>query len=169
MDMRSIEIRADTLQQVGGVECGDTMVVFVAWWTLDGLAEMGTSWPEYVVQWNQFRLRDFINHLHGNIWPRVCMVCGRRFSAFQLHHGIVTRRDVQGWKLCIPGVSPHNARLALITNVINCIPLHPTCHQNPPTRQEVWDYAVSKWGQEIVSDWYNSLPWKIRTPPRYFD
>ncbi len=90
--------------------------------------------------------------------PRICLVCGKPFDVFDMHEGIVTRRDAQGWK------NP-----ALIMTELNCVPLHHMCHlDGPPSRQAVWDYQKGFYGKDALLTWYNGLPWKSGKPPRYF-
>jgi len=105
-------------------------------------------------------LKEHLDWLYGRVRPRLCVACGEPFSTFDMHEGIVSRRDVQGWKY------PKNL---LIMNEINCIPLHHTCNiDRPPSRQQVWDSQVEFYGKELVELWCYDLPWKTKRPPRYF-
>jgi len=104
-------------------------------------------------------LKRLIDDIFSGYRPRVCLVCGEPFSVFDMHEGIVTRRDAQGWK-----------KSSLIMTELNCIPLHHACHlDNPPSRQAVWDYQREFYGKEALLAWYNGLPWKAGRPPRYFE
>lgn len=104
-------------------------------------------------------LKRELNELYGSGRPRLCLACGKPFSVFDMHEGIVSRGDVQGWK--------RNKRHLIMVEV-NCIPLHHDCNINhPPSRQAVWDYQVEYYG-DAVRDWYYGLPWKAG-PPRRFE
>ena len=125
------------------------------WLELSDVYGMRTGFPEH---W-KFTIRDKIDWLFTEVRPRACLVCGRNFGTFHLHHGLVSRRDSQGWKPPL--------RLLLDTE-INLIPLHESCHlSSPPSRGMCWEYQCDFYGQEILELWYNSLPWKVG-PPRLF-
>lgn len=111
----------------------------------------------YISRWKE-ELRERINWLHGCIRPRVCLVCNRPFSIFQLHHAVVSKQDVRGWK---------PKKRLLIEVEMNLIPLHSKCHlDNPPTRERCWEHQCDFYGEELMQDWYNSLSWKV--PQRRF-
>ena len=125
----------------------------VIWPTLE---DLGTA---KMNNWS-FHIRDSIDFIFSHIRPRICMVCRKSFGRFDLHHGIVSRRDVQGWP---------KLRRCLIDVEMNLIPLHHfPCHMNsPPSREAVWKYQVEFYGRELLERWYYFLPWKAG-PPRLF-
>lgn len=84
-----------------------------------------------------------------------CDVCGHWLHkrGFEVHEGIVTRRDVQGWRY---------PERAWIFTEFNCVLLCPTCHRpTPPSRQAVWDLQCKRYGEEAMKKWYYSLPFKV--------
>lgn len=114
-----------------------------------------------------------INWLYGNKFPRICLACGEKFSLFELHHGIVSRGVARGW--VFPefeelGFLSKSVRLILITNEVNCIPLHANCNkQHAPSPQKVWDHQVEQYSEELLTWWYKDiLPWKDK-PFRWFN
>jgi len=132
--------------------------------------------PNYEVRWLQFPdltslssqylqiwrrdIKEKLDWVYGAIRPRTCLVCGKPFTNFDMHEGIVWRNDVQGWK--------KPTRLLIMTEV-NCIPLHHTCHlQSPPTREQVWEYQKQFYSEELLYGWYTRLPWKIGVPRKFW-
>jgi len=104
-------------------------------------------------------LKQLLDYTFSEYRPRICLVCGKPFGVFDMHEGIVTRGDAQGWK--------HHG---LIMNTFNCIPLHHSCHlDSPPSREAVWQYQREFFGSEPLMEWYTGLPWKFGRPPRFFE
>lgn len=104
-------------------------------------------------------LRERIDWLYSAYRDRVCLVCGEHFGVFDLHHSIVTKKDVQGWQ-------PKSKR-KIVDVELNFIPLHNWCHiSNPPTKDRSWKHQCKFYGEEIMSEWYYSLPFKVL--PRRF-
>lgn len=106
-----------------------------------------------------------VNWLYGNKFPRTCMGCGKPFSYFELHHGIVSRAVAMGWRFPEMeelGFLSKSVRLILITNELNCIPLHANCNkQYTPSPQKVWDFQKEKYSTKLMTWWYREvLPWK---------
>ena len=88
-----------------------------------------------------------------------CQVCGARAGITDLHEGIVSRGDVQGWDL--------SARL-LIYHKYNCFILCRYCHrEHKLSREDAWRLACSRYGELAVREWYESLPWKAGPPRRF--
>lgn len=142
MEIRHIEIRSDNY-------IGTHKVV---WPTLEDLGTAKMS------NWS-FHVRDTIDFIFSYIRSRICMICGEPFSGFDLHHGILSRRDVQGWS---------RSKRKLIDVEMNLIPLHSTCHlHSPPSREAAWQYQLEFYSRELLEQWYLNLPFKIG-PPRFF-
>lgn len=119
----------------------------------------GSYTKDFLNNWRENVKRN-VDYIFYRYRPRLCMVCGYPFSVFDMHEGIVSRKDVQGW-------SKRNRHL--IMTELNCIPLHHTCHlDSPPSRQDVWEYQKEFYGNAMLQLWYNELPWKLGKPPRYF-
>lgn len=105
-------------------------------------------------------LKHRLDEIFSGERPRLCLACGKPFAAFDMHEGIVTRRDAQGWK---------PTQRQMIMTELNCIPLHHGCHlDNPPSRDLVWEYQKGYYGTSILLEWYEGLPWKSGKPPRNF-
>lgn len=90
-----------------------------------------------------------------------CDYCGKELAVntgFDLHEGILTRRDVQGakWK-------------GLIFTEVNCFVVHPQCHLEIQNNREwAWETSCKRYGEKTVRDWYYGLPYKGGKPPRGF-
>lgn len=135
--------------------------------TLEDIPDMD---PHYWGEWYD-EVKRVVATLYWEkfVNPPICMSCGQTVTRFDLHHGIVTRQDVRGWRVRTRGANHRETRLILITNPLNCIPLHHKCHMiSPPTREEVWRRQCGIFGKDHLLDWYNKLPWKYG-PPRRFE
>ena len=142
MEIQNIEIQLDNY----------TGTHKVVWPTLEDIGKTKMN------NWS-FHVRDSIDFIFSHIRPRVCMICGKSFSGFDLHHGILSRRDVQGWP---------RLRRCLINVEMNLIPLHSVCHMDrPPSREAAWEYQMEFYGRDLLDQWYYHLPFKIG-PPRLF-
>ncbi len=114
---------------------------------------------DFLVTWRR-KVKERLDYIFAMLRPRLCLVCSEPFDVFDMHEGIASRRDVQGWK---------KPKRSLIMTELNCIPLHHTCHlDRPPTREKVWEYQKEFYGETTLNLWYFGLPWKIGRPPRYF-
>jgi len=134
--------------------CLPKMRLQAEWLELSDIYGMPGGFAEH---W-RFTVRDKINWLFTEVRPRMCLVCSEPFTTFHLHHALVSRQDVRGWK--------PNLRL-LIDTELNLVPLHEDCHlSSPPSREDCWDYQCSFYGQEIMKKWYYDLPWKTEPPRR---
>lgn len=89
-----------------------------------------------------------------------CLVCKEALygalNIVNVHECIVTKGDVQSW--------PDSWKF-LINNLYNCVVVHQECHQHG-NRQKWWEYKCAIFGEEEMSKWYYSLPFK--TTPRRF-
>jgi len=132
----------------------------VIWFEVSDLDTMHSGFP---AEWYA-TLKESIVLMHSIIRPPLCLTCGRDmvFDSFDLHHGIVSKQDIRGWRF-------KNARM-LIDTELNLIPLHIECHRGyaAPTREEVWEYQSAFYGQSLLIEWYKGLPWKTPRPPRLF-
>ncbi len=146
---------------------------------LDNKTELDVSWltlEEIPALTSDFRknhyndMKGWLNLIFGDIRPRVCLSCGEHFGMFDMHHALVSRQDVRGWRHKAKGIPAAKMRLLLITNEINCVPLHNSCHlANPPTREQAWEFQKAFYGKEVMLEWHHGLPWKTSRPPRLFD
>ena len=69
----------------------------------------------------------------------------------EMHEGIITRGMVQGLKW----------RWMIFTEY-NCLLLKHTEHQpQPPSKQWCVQWAFSTYGEDIVKEWFYSLPFKV--------
>ena len=88
-----------------------------------------------------------------------CECCGEN-AILDLHEGIVTRADAgRDWK-------------DLIFCSINCFLLCRDCHTNWGKmfpREKAWEVSCERYGEEVVKEWYKTLPWKIGVPRRFWD
>ena len=136
---------------------GEQSIWEVSWFDVDDIP-LDPDYMEY--HWTSIRER--MDFLYGTFRPRICLVCGKPFgNDVHLHHCIVTRGDIRGWK---------RERRILIDTEINLIPLHPTCHLNsPPTREDAWEYQCAFYGGNIVNLWYNGLEWKGGKPRKFWE
>lgn len=107
------------------------------------------------------KTNEWIKELRQRLWAtrwRGCDCCGKPLHGkVELHEGIVTRRDVQGWRY---------PEKAYIFSEYNCIWLRQECHINPPSRERVWEIQCARYGEKAVRGWYESLPFKS-TPRRF--
>lgn len=91
-----------------------------------------------------------------------CRSCGfDKTNVFDLHEGIVTRGDCQGWLFEYRG---------LVFHEFNCFNLCRDCHTNWGEvfpREKAWELSCKRYGEGIVREWYEGLPWKVG-PPRQF-
>lgn len=103
--------------------------------------------------------------------PFVCDCCGTpfldlirdkfRWTRVDVHEGIVTKGDIRGWKL---------AQRTLIFTEYNCVLLDHQHHlSHPPSRQAMWDLQVSRYGEEVMKEWYFGLPFRNGVPRRFWD
>lgn len=138
---------------------GQTMNLDIVWFEVADLSSMTAL---FCAEWAG-SLKESIALMGTMARPPICLVCGRNltFDSFDLHHGIVTRQDIRGWRY-------PNACM-LINTELNLVPLHPSCHlSRPPSREEVWEYQANFYGQLLLVEWYRDLPWKTQRPPRLF-
>ena len=80
----------------------------------------------------------------------VCWVEDCWHNISDVHEGIITRGDVQGWA---------NKYRILIHNPVNCIGLCKDCHRFYPERRDVLLWMVNEYGLWVL-DWYEKLPFK---------
>lgn len=136
----------------------------IHWLTIDDIA-----WSEdaYLNTWyNDVKMS--MAYLYMDHRDTKCFVCGNYYRDFDVHHAIITRQNIRGLKVQIAGIDHKKTRLLLITNVLNCIPLHNKCHlEGPPKRENVWEYQVSFFGEDLMRRWYDSIPWKVGPPRRF--
>jgi len=134
----------------------------INWLTLDEIELLDKRYAE---TWYT-DVKTSVATMHTLFRPNVCLVCAQYLGKpFDLHHAIVTRQDVRGWKYVAGPYDAKITRLLLITNELNCIPLHHQCHlDNPPTRESAWEYQANFYGEELMRSWYESLPWKSGVP-----
>lgn len=81
----------------------------------------------------------------------VCL-CEKMILAGQpsdLHHALVTRKDVQGTK-----------QKELIHHSHNVLLLHRPCHIEV-TRKKSKEFLITIYGEEQIENWLKSLPYKI--------
>lgn len=109
---------------------------------------------------------DLTYHLTWEVREPKCESCGKDYQSgtfFDLHEGIVTRGDVQGWS---------KRRRGLIFCEVNCFLLCRACHTNWGEvfpREKAWELSCERYGEEVMREWYEGLPWKIRVPRRFWD
>jgi hypothetical protein len=84
-----------------------------------------------------------------------CEVCRRPLELLgELGHGIVTRRDVMGWK---------DEDQRKIDVSYNCFILcYAHNHEKAPPRAVFYTMACHRYGQDTIEGWLDSLPWKSR-------
>jgi hypothetical protein len=112
---------------------------------------------KYIKAWWS-NLREKLNWVYGTIRPRICLVCNKEMQYYDLHHCICSKQNVRGWDV------DHKI---LIDTELNLIPLHNWCHiATPPTKDKCWEYQCEFYGENIMSEWYYSLPFKVL--PRRF-
>jgi len=99
-----------------------------------------------VPQWRTNVLIPFILERDGVCWVEDCWV-----SASDVHEGVVTRGDVQGWS-----GKKKNLRI-IIHNPINTIALCKEHHKYAPSRLEVLTWMVKEYGLWVL-DWFEELP-----------
>lgn len=115
--------------------------------------------PMFLQTWRP-NLKEKIDWIYGHHRPRVCLACGKPFTTFDLHEGIVSRQDIRGWT---------KERTLLIMNELNCIPLHHVCNtDNPPKREDVWESQKLFYPKAALYGWYTRLPWKAGVPRRFW-
>ena len=89
--------------------------------------------------------------------PWECPGCGDRMGIAHMHEGIISRKQVTGW--------PEERRV-LIHVPYNCVLLCPDCNlglsgKSPPSREEVLEIKVERFGEQEVARWLRSLPYKV--------
>lgn len=123
-----------------------------------GLGDLELMTGEALRVWRP-DLKEKLDWVFGNLRPRVCLVCGKPFSVFDMHEGVLSRNDARGWKW---------PKKLLIMSELNCIPLHHSCNTDrPPSREDAWQYQAEFYGRELLERWYFGLPFKAG-PPRLF-
>ncbi len=144
---------------------GDGRRIYVSWLTLEELE----TYDDSLSTWYN-RVKDGLDFLFSIYRPRNCFGCGNPVGVFDMHHGIVLRQDVRGWKYEVGEYDYKAVRLMLITNVLNCVPMCQRCHAshfNIPSRGEVLLRQAQFFGKDVLLEWLESLPWKWGTPQRF--
>lgn len=84
----------------------------------------------------------------------VC-VCGEPvFSDGELHHALLSRRDVQGMK-----------NGDLIHNSLNVILIHHSCHRDI-TREVSYEFLCTIFEEHLILNWYNEVSKNFKVRPR---
>lgn len=99
-----------------------------------------------VPQWRKNVLIPFVLERDTVCWVEGCFK-----NVSDVHEGVVSRGDVQGWKL---------KNRVVIQVPINAIGLCRECHKYAPSRRDVLQWAIREYG-EWVLDWFEALPFKI--------
>lgn len=101
--------------------------------------------------------RDMLGAYLYDLQSGKCAFCNEPLCGIcDVHECIVTKGDVQSW--------PDSWKF-LINNLFNCVIAHRGCHQHG-NREKWWEYKCAIFGEEEMSKWYYSLPFK--SPPRSF-
>lgn len=93
----------------------------------------------------------------------MCEICYATYSnaIFDIHEGIVSKGDVQGW--------PKKKR-GLINHEYNCFVVCRDCHkEHKLSREDAWKLSCERYGEDAVREWYEGLPWKAGVPRRFWD
>lgn len=100
-----------------------------------------------------------INQNRG--WGCECCNVWGHLDTYDLHEGIVSRGDVQGW--------PFEKR-GLIFHEYNCFVVCRECHtEHKLSREDAWKLSCERYGEEAVREWYEGLPWKVGVPRRFWN
>lgn len=102
-----------------------------------------------VPQWRKNVLIPLVLERDGVCWVEDCFL-----YPSDVHEGIVTRGDVQGWK------GPKKKLRIVIHNPINCIALCKEHHKYAPSRKDVLIWSVKEYGLWVL-DWFEELPFKV--------
>ena len=98
-----------------------------------------------VPQWRTNVLTPFILERDDVCWVEDCWL-----RPSDIHEGVVSRADVQGWKL----------KFRVMIHVpINCIALCKEHHKYAPDRKDVLLWSVKEYGAWVL-DWFEGLPFK---------
>jgi hypothetical protein len=110
-------------------------------WLQEYFPKSGTSLP----QWRTNVLIPHVIEREGVCWNKDCWK-----NVSDVHEGVVTRGDVQGW--------PNKYRVCVHVP-INCVGLCKDCHKFSPSRKDVLLWAVDEYGLWVL-DWFEELPFK---------
>lgn len=81
-----------------------------------------------------------------------CPVCTHPLvEPIDMHEALVSKGDVQGW--------PKSWKV-IIFNIFNCVLIHRHCHEEWPSREEMWKYKCTLFKEDEIKKWYYSLPFK---------
>ena len=103
-----------------------------------------------VSQWRKNVLVPFVLEREDGIcWVEDCWV-----RASDIHEGIVTRGDVQGW-------NGKKKKLRIVIQCpINCVALCRGHHKYAPERKEILTWMTKEYGPWVI-DWFEALPFKV--------
>lgn len=111
-------------------------------WLREFFPSASTSLP-------QWRTDVLIPHIIER--DRVCWVEGCWKNISDVHEGVLTRGDVQGW--------PNKYRVCVHVP-INCIGLCKDDHKYAPDRRSVLLWMVNEYGMWVL-DWFEKLPFTV--------
>ena len=102
--------------------------------------------------WHRARVKMWL--LANDPWE--CPGCGERMGIAHMHEGLIYRSQVQGWPV---------ERRVLIHVPYNCILICPDCNlgtggKSAPSREEVLEIKVERFGEEQIARWLRSLPFR---------
>ncbi len=105
------------------------------------------STQQRVREWRA-RIREHLQQVR----PNRCDKCGEPLgSPWDVHEALVSRGQVQGWKL---------PQRAWIFTELNSLLLHQECHINPPSRRDSYTLLHGLYGDQI-REWMEELPFKV--------
>jgi len=111
-------------------------------WMREFFPKAGTSLPK----WRTDVLIPHVLEREGVCWVEDCWK-----NPSDVHEGVVTRGDVQGWA---------NKYRVQVHVPINCIALCKECHKYAPSRKEVILWAIEYYGLWVL-DWFEALPFTV--------
>jgi len=114
---------------------------------------MPTNWHKPINRYNYWEWRDYLKK--ELLKKRACKSdwSGKYLMTCHMHEGILTRANV-----------PKNIPFFwMIFSEINCFLLLPEEHiPNPPSREWCIQRSFDRYGEDVVRNWYYSIPFKVR-------
>jgi len=102
--------------------------------------------------------RDELREILTILQDWKCPVCQDGLGGIlDVHEGIVTKGDVQGW--------PDSWKF-LINNIYNCSYIHRHCHRHGE-KEFYWHIKCQMFGEDSIKRWYYNLPFKNGVPRRF--
>jgi hypothetical protein len=138
--LRELEINEALLEKFdSGISFPDDKILLLT----DNLPELDLQ--EWLKWERALKVATYFNQ------KEICASCHQLLgTAIEQHHALISRKDVQGM--------PKTKGLKLLHNSFNVVVVHSgNCHSQF-SRNEAFSYLSSIWGEDVVREWHNNLP-----------